>query len=115
MPETATIQDVIALAVPVVLEPVLADPDARVDLVLQLEKIAHASVKNQYLRKPKALSFDAIDWLITNDPDDVERFQPAHDCAACRAGNDQALAFLRENPGRYVALGNITYTEFWED
>lgn len=55
------------------------------------------------------------DFLITDDPADVERFQPAHDCAHCRAGNDQAMAHLREHPDQPIGLANISYTEVWVD
>lgn len=106
-PKTEVIQDVFAMAVPEGVDP--ADPD----LVPKLEALARAYVVRQYQVAPKALLFDTIDWLVTAEPADVEKFQPAHDCAACRAGNDQSLAFLRQNPGRYVALGNLTYTEVW--
>jgi hypothetical protein len=30
-----------------------------------------------------------------------------HDCASCRAGVDQALAFLRDNPDSEVAVGQM--------
>ena len=54
-----------------------------------------------------------IEWLITSDWQDVERSQPAHDCPTCRAGNDQAIAFLKEHPDQRLALGNLRYWELW--
>ena len=52
-------------------------------------------------------------WKITSDWREVEQFQPAHDCTTCRAGNDQAMAFLKEFPDRRLAVGNLTYIEVW--
>jgi len=64
-------------------------------------------------RRPRALTLDPIDWLITGDADDVERHQPAHDCETCKAGNRQAQEYLRANPGKRLALGNLSYVEIW--
>jgi hypothetical protein len=56
---------------------------------------------------------DPIDWLITSDWRDVEAHQPAHQCPTCIAGNDQAMAFLKEHPTERLALGNMRYWEVW--
>jgi hypothetical protein len=75
-----------------------------------------AALNRQYQDQPEppqAVLLDRTDWLITNQPDEVERFQPAHGCARCRAGKDQARAFLAEHLHRYVALANLTYREVW--
>jgi hypothetical protein len=47
------------------------------------------------------------DWTITGDPAQVTTLGLMHDCATCRAGVDQALAFLRDNPGAEVAVGQL--------
>jgi hypothetical protein len=47
------------------------------------------------------------EWTITGDPDEVTTLGLMHDCASCRAGVDQALTFLRENPGGEVAVGQL--------
>lgn len=47
------------------------------------------------------------EWTITTDPGEVTTLGLIHDCAACRAGVDQALAFLREHPGGEVAVGQL--------
>jgi hypothetical protein len=47
------------------------------------------------------------EWTITDDPDEVRTLGLMHDCAACRAGVDQALAFLRDNPDGEVAVGQL--------
>lgn len=47
------------------------------------------------------------EWTVTGDPAEVKTLGLMHDCAACRAGVDQALAFLRENPGSEVAVGQL--------
>jgi hypothetical protein len=48
-----------------------------------------------------------VEWTITGDPDEVSTLGLMHDCPTCRAGVDQALAFLRENPGGEVAVGQL--------
>lgn len=101
------IQDVIALVVP---EHITGEVPLE-----QLERLAHQAVARQYVGRTVAITFMEITWLVTSDADEAERFQPAHDCAACRAGADQARAYLRENPERRIALGNITYREVWPD
>ena len=47
------------------------------------------------------------EWTITSDPAEVTALGLVHDCAACRAGVDQALAFLREHPAGEVAVGQL--------
>jgi hypothetical protein len=111
---TERIQDVIALAVPDGWDP--DDPEARPRLVELLDRLAEQTAAAQYTDpawRPRALAFEPTEWLITQRPDEVERFQPAHDCEVCRAGNDRAREFLAEHPETWVALGNLTYTEVW--
>jgi len=84
------------------------------DMVDKLERMAQRTILAQYTgQRPRALLLYATQWVITSDWEEVERFQPAHDCPACRAGNDQALAFLKEFPHKRLALGNLHYTEVW--
>jgi hypothetical protein len=47
------------------------------------------------------------DWVITSDPAEVTTLGLMHDCAVCRAGVDQATAYLRDNPGREIAVGQL--------
>lgn len=47
------------------------------------------------------------EWAITSDPEEVTTLGLMHDCPVCRAGVDQALAFLRDNPGGEVAVGQL--------
>jgi hypothetical protein len=113
---TKRIQDVIAMAVPDGWDP--ADADDRARLVEVLDQFAEQTAAAQYTdlspsRRPIALAFEPTEWLITQRPDEVERFQPAHDCEVCRAGNGRAREFLAEHPETWVALGNLTYTEVW--
>lgn len=110
-----TVQDVMCLAVPDYVDP--SNEVSRAFFVPTLDILTRKLTTRQYEHHPvpPELEFEKVDWLITKDPADVEKFQPAHDCAACRAGNDQSLAFLRENPGRYIAMGNLTYTEIWHE
>ncbi len=79
-----------------------------------LNRLAHRSAMGQYKRqRPRALIMEPIEWLITNKWEDVEAFQPAHDCLTCRTGNDQAVAYLKEHEDRWLALGNMKYWEVW--
>lgn len=85
------------------------------ELKEQMMRQADAYAMAQYgRRKPKLLLFQPTEWLVTGDPDEVERFQPDHDCDECRAGNRAARDFLLANPGRFVACGNLHYTEVWK-
>jgi hypothetical protein len=50
-------------------------------------------------------------WTITNDPGLVRELGLRHDCLACRAGLDQALAALRENPDGELAVGHLWWAQ----
>jgi hypothetical protein len=50
-------------------------------------------------------------WTITGDPAEVTTLGLMHDCAPCRAGVDQALAFLRDNPGGELAVGQLWWAK----
>lgn len=91
------------------------DPADWATLQPQLEALARLWVHRQWqgVPGPAAIKFADSDWLVTDNPDDVDKFQPAHDCVACLAGNDRAKAFLTANPGRWVAMANLHYTEVW--
>lgn len=99
------ITDYVALGIP---DDFPEDIDPKV-----LERQVYLLIIRQYERPPMALLIDPIDWLITSDLAQVELHQPAHDCEECRKGNERAREFLAENPGRRIALGNVTYTEVW--
>lgn len=101
------IDDYVILKVPHNIDP--DDPGAR----LAMDRMAEHQVMRQYERPPRALLLDQIDWLVTSDWQEVERFQPAHDCAECQAGNARAIAFLKEHPEERLALGNMHYVEIW--
>lgn len=47
------------------------------------------------------------DWVITSDPEVVRTKGLAHDCAPCRAGVDQATAYLRVNPNAEILVGML--------
>lgn len=65
--------------------------------------------------RPLEIRFEPINWLMTQDPDEVERFQPAHECEVCRTGNEHIRTFLTANPDRWVVLGNMHYVEVWAE
>ena len=46
-------------------------------------------------------------WTITSDPADVRTLGLMHDCPACRAGVDQALAHMAAHPDSEVAVGQL--------
>lgn len=77
----------------------------------QMDELAYRLVMGQYAGRTAIIEITKVDWLVTKDADEADAFQPAHDCAACVAGADQARSFLREHPDRRIALGNISYTE----
>lgn len=108
-----TSNDVFAAAVPPNINP--DDDNQREQLLTYLDGVARDWVWKQWPtgERPVEIEFAASEWLITSDPDKVELFQPAHDCAACRAGNDQCMAYLKANPGAWVAMANMTYVEVW--
>jgi hypothetical protein len=51
------------------------------------------------------------EWTVTGDPQQVKTLGLMHDCASCRAVVDQALAFLRDNPGGEVAVGQLWWAK----
>lgn len=107
---TVPIDDVFAVALPQGMDP--RDPT----VPDRLKRIATGLAWEQYEgNRPMVLRFDPIDWLITNDADEADAFQPVHDCVACRAGADQMRAFLAEHPDRWVVLGNLHYVEVWPE
>ena len=89
----------------------ITDPDT----LNQLMATAIKYVWAQYVRPPADIRFEAVSWLFTDDPDEIERCQPAHECSQCRDGNLQAQEYLRENPGRTLALADLKYVEVWPD
>lgn len=60
-----------------------------------------------------AIKMQTVEWLVTDDPAEVVAFQPGDGCAACTAGNDQTIAYLKEHTGALVALANLKYIEVW--
>lgn len=106
--------DVFAATVPAEVDP--TDDAQFKKLIRWLDLVAKAYVHKQWdgqAERPLQIKHLVSDWTVTDKPEEIEQFQPAHDCAACRAGNDQAEAYLRENPGRWVALANLHYIEVW--
>jgi hypothetical protein len=112
------VQDVLMLAIPEQIDPLIytqSGSDVREAFTASLQREAVESVWAQWpTRPPVRVDFDKINWLITKDVADIESFQPAHDCPDCWMGNLQAEEFLKANPGRWIAMANITYTPVWE-
>jgi len=102
--------DVICLAVPDGVDP------QDENFVKTLDMMAWENVRKQFSKRARlTLTERRTEWLITNDPDKVEQFQPAHDCEECRTGNAKAKAFLIANPTATVAMGNVHYVEVWPE
>ena len=92
------------------------EPDASIDtpgLKERLNVAADRMIVAQYKGKRPTAILLRTEWIITSDWRDVEQYQPDHDCAQCRAANDQAIAFLKEHPEERLALGNLHYEEIW--
>jgi hypothetical protein len=109
-----TSNDVFAAAVPSDIDP--SDEAQAAQVLTFLDETARAWVWSQWLatgERPLDIEFAASEWLVTRDVWRVDEFQPAHDCQECRSGNDKCKAFLRANPGSWVAMANLTYVEVW--
>lgn len=72
-------------------------------LVKLLTKMSHAGAANL------GEELHHADWVITSDPATVQQRGLAHDCARCRAGLDQAMAYLKEHPTANLLVGLL----FW--
>lgn len=109
------VDDVMAVGVPADVD--VHDNEQLAKLLIGFHKAMMSMLWTQFPteKRPAAIILDEPEWLITGDPDEVERFQPAHDCVTCRAGQDQALAFLSEYPERAIALANLHYNVVWSD
>jgi hypothetical protein len=110
------VQDVLCLSIPEEIDQALYldDPVLHAALINQLTRMATTIIWGQWTHvRPVRVDDFAADWLLTNDLVDVERFQPAHNCPDCWAGNRKAEAFLRTHPGRWVAMANLVYTPVW--
>jgi hypothetical protein len=102
------IDDYIVISVPPNIDP--EDPGFHA----RMENITSYQIMAQYKgQRPRALVMDPVEWTVTSDWRDVEQVQPTHDCPTCRAGQDQAIAYLKEHPEGRLALGNMRYWEVW--
>ena len=102
------VDDVIALSLPVGYDPTMEG------LINDLNRLAVEKTITQYDGPgPGAIMIQGIEWMFTQEPDAIDRFQPAGHCASCQAGNDQLRAYLKEFPDGWLALGNIRYVEVW--
>ena len=106
------VQDVMCLSIPEEIDPTLylPDPGLRAAFLTKLTQLAHQTVWAQWPTEKPAVEIEELDWMVTQAIADIEAFQPAHDCADCWMGNLKAEAFLKEHPGRWIAMANITYT-----
>jgi hypothetical protein len=74
-----------------------------------LAQLAGADLRviSEHLAERTGERLHHAEWTFTDDPELVKALGAVHDCARCQAGTDQALAFLREHPGREVAVGHL--------
>lgn len=103
------VDDVFAVSLPEGVD--VEDPALTAELYGWVGRLVWAQYQG---RRPHEIRID-VDWLITASAEEADAFQPAHDCPSCLAGTDQVRAFLRDNPGRCVALGNLHYVEVWDE
>jgi hypothetical protein len=109
--ETRVIEDYFVAIVPVGIN--VNDVESYSRLIKTMKGEAYRAIMEQYKQPPRALIVAPIEWLVTNSPKEVERFQPIHDCNECRAGNLRARQYLTANPDRFLACANLRYTEVW--
>jgi hypothetical protein len=83
------------------------DVDAFAALREEMQRQVEVMLLRQYERPPKALMLEPTEWLVTDSPDAVEAFQPEHDCAECRAGNQRACEF----PALEAAVHRLRHLE----
>lgn len=110
--------DVVVCKVPTHVDPTAREPRLQAAMVDLLERAARGWIASQWITepdRPDGFAFSTTEWLITNNVEKLDEFQRADDCVACLAGNDQAKAFLRDHPGRWVAIANVVYTAVWHD
>ena len=109
--------------VPIIDVIILAVPPDKMDtpedkLGDEMNTLAMITVWAQFAgraRMPININLKKIDWTITGDPDEVERFQPAHECRSCQQANRLAAQALRDDSSLMLALGNIFYDEVWSE
>lgn len=51
------------------------------------------------------------DWWVTGDAAMIQEKGLMHDCVSCRAGVDQALALLRDNPDAEFMVGCLYWAQ----
>ena len=110
MSRVEEVQDVVCFALPEGVGPEDVSTDE-----LELQAARSILVQYEHGKRPHYFTVQKFEFLTTNDPAKIDEFQPAHDCAACLAGNDQARAYLREHPDRFIVLGNLAYREVWDE
>lgn len=105
--------DVFSVVVPDGIDP--SDERRQPELHRLLDKQAKLWVWAQWANggAPQDIEFAISEWLITREVWQVDEFLSKHDCAECRAGSERSKAFLRANPGKWVAMANLTYVEVW--
>lgn len=78
-----------------------------------LARVAIRDLRQRSMDDAKSIGEELhhADWTVTSDPAEVRTLGLVHDCASCRAGIDQALAFLRDNPDGQVAVGQLWWRQ----
>lgn len=88
--------------------------------------IARAYCWKQYQipgrRQPADIKFEKFGVHVTQDPADIETYQPAGHCDSCRQSNEKAVAYLtgtlnpdgaRPPKERSITMVNIHFVEVW--
>lgn len=107
--QVTEVKDVLTMVIPESLG--IGDPRTHLLVYSQCVQWVHAQFKQYPEAERPTIHFDRIDTLITDDFETADAFQPAHECDKCLEGTRLTAEFLRDHPGRFVALANIYYTE----
>lgn len=48
-------------------------------------------------------------WTVTHEVHELDTMPIPHDCPSCRTAMDNGREYLRQNPGRHVAVCRLVY------
>jgi hypothetical protein len=107
--EPVTGRDSIVLAAPPELYAVLEPGGPRAIVMTNLRTIVRAH--SERWAQSLGVRLHHADWWITDIPEEVVKLAIVHECDRCRAETDQTLAYMRDNPGVEMLVGNL----YWCD
>lgn len=101
-PETG-VETIIAMVPEGLVSPRPATPGSNEELSLELLRLTAKAAQMMSLGVRIAV------WYITRDPAVVEQRGEGDRCPTCRAGVDQALAHMRDDPEAVAAIGILSW------